>query len=150
MKLNTLKPAKGSVKKNTRKGRGTGSGKGGTSTRGNKGAQSRSGYKSKSGFEGGQMALQRRVPKFGFNRPQKVVLKPVNLDTLQTLSETAKSDTINIELMVNNGIIGKKDIVKILGRGELKSKLKVSAHYFSEKAAKAIEEKGGKVTRIES
>ena len=150
MKLNTLKPAKGSVRKNTRKGRGPGSGKGGTSTRGNKGAQSRSGYKRRAGFEGGQMALQRRLPKFGFNRPQKVVLKPVNLDTIQSLSELTKSKTIDIELMIKNGIIGKKDIVKILGRGELKSKVEVSAHYFSEKAAKAIEDAGGKITKLAS
>ena len=150
MKLNTLKPARGSVRKNTRKGRGTGSGKGGTSTRGNKGAQSRSGYKSRPGFEGGQMALQRRLPKFGFNRPQKVILKPVNLDALQALAESTKSNTIDVELMIKNGIISKKDIVKILGRGELKSKVDVSAHYFSEKAVKAIEEKGGKITKIAS
>ncbi len=148
MKLNTLKPARGSVKPNTRKGRGTGSGKGGTSTRGTKGAQSRSGYKSKSGFEGGQMALQRRLPKFGFNRPQKIILKPVNLDTIQMLSEITKSATIDLELMISNGVVNKKDVVKILGRGELKSKVDVSAHYFSGKAAKAIEEKGGKITKI--
>jgi large subunit ribosomal protein L15 len=149
MKLNTLKPAPGSVRNNTRKGRGPGSGKGGTAGRGHKGAQSRSGYKTRPGFEGGQMPLQRRVPKFGFNRPQKVTLKPVNLDVIQSLSEITKSSTIDVELMVKNGIVGKKDIVKVLGRGELKTKIDVTAHHFSETAAKAIEEKGGKVTRIE-
>ena len=94
------------------------------------------------------MPLQRRLPKFGFNRPQKVVLKPVNLDTLQMLSELTKSNVIDIPLMMQNGIVGKKDIVKILGRGELKSKVEVSAHYFSEKAAKSITDIGGQVTRI--
>jgi large subunit ribosomal protein L15 len=149
MKLNTLKPARGSVRNNTRKGRGTGSGKGGTSTRGHKGAQSRSGYKTKPGSEGGQMPLQRRLPKFGFNRPQKIILKPVNLDAIQSLSELKKTNVIDLALMIDNGIVGRKDVVKILGRGELKSKVDVSAHYFSEKAAKAISEAGGKVTRIE-
>jgi large subunit ribosomal protein L15 len=148
MKLNELKPARGSVRNNTRKGRGPGSGKGGTSTRGHKGAQSRSGYKTKPGSEGGQMPLQRRLPKFGFNRPQKIVLKPVNLDTLQMLSDLTKTSIIDIPLMVQNGIVGKKDIVKILGRGELKSKVEVSAHYFSEKAAKTITDIGGQITRI--
>jgi large subunit ribosomal protein L15 len=150
MKLNTLKPAKGSVRKNTRKGRGTGSGKGGTSTRGHKGAQSRSGYKSKSGFEGGQMPLHRRVPKFGFNRPEKVVLKPVNLDTLQQLSESTKSKVIDLQVLVDNGIVNKKDIVKILGRGKISEKMEISAHHFSDKAVKAIEALGGKITRIKS
>ena len=148
MKLNTLKPARGSVTKNTRKGRGPGSGKGGTSTRGTKGAQSRSGYKTRPGFEGGQMPLQRRIPKFGFKRPQKVVLKPVNLDTIQQLCDTLKTGSIDPELLINNGIVNKKDIVKVLGRGELKTKVDVSAHYFSEKAAKMIEEKGGKITKL--
>ena len=148
MKLNTLKPAAGSVRNNTRKGRGTGSGKGGTSTRGHKGAQSRSGYKSRPGFEGGQMPLHRRLPKFGFNRPGKVYFKPVNLDIIQMLSELTKSNNIDIKVMIDNGIVGKNDIVKVLGRGELKAKIDVSAHHFSEKAAKSIEEKGGKVTKI--
>jgi large subunit ribosomal protein L15 len=148
MKLNTLKPAKGSVKTNKRLGRGQGSGRGGTSTRGHKGAKSRSGYSSKSGFEGGQMPLQRRVPKFGFKRPQKVVYKSVNLDILQELVEKTKAKTVDIELLTNNGIIGKRDVVKILGRGELKTKVDVSAHKFSTSAIEAIEKLGGKITTL--
>jgi large subunit ribosomal protein L15 len=148
MKLNTLKPAPGSVRKNTRKGRGQGSGKGGTSTRGHKGAQSRSGYKSKPGFEGGQMPIQRRLPKFGFKRNEKVTFKAVNLDTLQSLIELTQQNSIDVELLINNGVIGKKDVVKILGRGELKAKVDVTAHYFSAKAQKAIEDLGGTATMI--
>jgi large subunit ribosomal protein L15 len=148
MKLNTLKPAKGSVKKGKRIGRGQGSGRGGTSTKGHKGAKSRSGYKSRDGFEGGQMPLQRRLPKFGFNRPQKVVFKPVNLDDLQELIEKTKAKKVDLELLSKNGIIGKGDQVKILGRGELKSKVDVAAHQFSTSAAEAIEKLGGKVTRL--
>lgn len=148
MKLNTLKPAKGSVKTNKRLGRGQGSGRGGTSTKGHKGAQSRSGYSRKSGFEGGQMPLQRRVPKFGFKRPQKVVLKPVNLDILQQLIDKTKAKIVDIELLEKNGIIGKKDVVKILGRGELTSKIDVTAHKFSTTAVEAIEKLGGKITTL--
>ncbi len=148
MKLNTLKPAEGAVRKKKRIGRGQGSGRGGTSTKGHKGAKSRSGYKERSGFEGGQMPLQRRVPKFGFKRPQRVAFKPVNLDALQELAEKTKAESIDIELLANNGIIGKKDLVKVLGRGELKSKVDVSAHAFSSTAVEAIEKLGGKVTRL--
>ncbi len=148
MKLNTLKPAKGSVKTNKRLGRGQGSGRGGTSTKGHKGAQSRSGYSRKSGFEGGQMPLQRRVPKFGFKRPQKVVLKPVNLDILQQLIDKTKAKIVDIELLKKNGIVGKKDVVKILGRGELTSKIDVIAHKFSTTAVEAIEKLGGKITML--
>lgn len=148
MKLNTLKPAKGSVKSNKRLGRGQGSGRGGTSTKGHKGAKSRSGYSRKFGFEGGQMPLQRRVPKFGFKRPQRVVFKPVNLDILQQLVEKTKAKSVDIELLTNNGIIGKRDVVKVLGRGELKTKVDVTAHKFSTSAVEAIEKLGGKVTTL--
>ena len=148
MKLNTLKPARGSVKNKRRLGRGQGSGRGGTSTRGHKGAKSRSGYSSKSGFEGGQMPFQRRVPKFGFKRPQKVVYKPVNLDILQELIEKTKAKSVDLELLASNGVIGKRDVVKILGRGELKTKVDVSAHKFSAAAIQAIEKLGGKVTTL--
>jgi large subunit ribosomal protein L15 len=148
MRLNTLKPAKGSVKSNKRLGRGQGSGRGGTSTKGHKGAQSRSGYSRKFGFEGGQMPLQRRVPKFGFKRPQRVVLKPVNLDILQQLVEKTKAKKVDIELLTSNGIIGKRDVVKVLGRGELKTKVDVTAHKFSASAVEAIEKLGGKVTTL--
>ena len=148
MRLNTLKPAKGSVKSNKRLGRGQGSGRGGTSTKGHKGAQSRSGYSRKFGFEGGQMPLQRRVPKFGFKRPQRVVFKPVNLDILQQLVEKTKAKKVDIELLTNNGIIGNRDVVKVLGRGELKTKVDVTAHKFSASAVEAIEKLGGKVTTL--
>jgi len=148
MKLNTLKPAKGSVKSNKRLGRGQGSGRGGTATKGHKGAQSRSGYSRKFGFEGGQMPLQRRVPKFGFKRPQRVVFKPVNLDILQQLVEKTNAKSVDIELLTNNGIIGKRDVVKVLGRGELKTKVDVTAHKFSTSAVEAIEKLGGKVTTL--
>jgi len=148
MKLNTLKPAKGSVKSNKRLGRGQGSGRGGTATKGHKGAQSRSGYSRKFGFEGGQMPLQRRVPKFGFKRLQRVVFKPVNLDILQQLVEKTKAKSVDIELLTNNGIIGKRDVVKVLGRGELKTKVDVTAHKFSTSAIEAIEKLGGKVTTL--
>ncbi len=148
MRLNTLKPANGSIKKSKRLGRGQGSGRGGTSTKGHKGAKSRSGYKRRIGFEGGQMPLQRRVPKFGFSRPQKVVYKPVNLDTIQKLVDKTKAKSVDIELLTDNGIIGKRDVVKILGRGELKSKVDITAHYFSASAIEAIEKAGGKVTQM--
>lgn len=148
MKLNTLKPAKGSVKGNKRLGRGQGSGRGGTSTKGHKGAKSRSGYSRKFGFEGGQMPLQRRVPKFGFKRPQKVVFKPVNLDILQDLVDKTKAKKVDVQLLTDNGIVGKRDVVKILGRGELKTKVDVTAHKFSTSAVEAIEKLGGKVTTL--
>jgi large subunit ribosomal protein L15 len=146
MKLNTLKPAEGSVRKNKRIGRGQGSGRGGTSTRGHKGAQSRSGYSRKEGFEGGQMPLQRRVPKFGFKSPNRIETKPINLDSLQSLADSLKITEITIDLLVENGLVGKKDVVKVLGRGELTSAISVSAHHFSKSAIEAIESKGGKAT----
>jgi large subunit ribosomal protein L15 len=148
MKLNSLKPAKGSTKKNKRLGRGTGSGKGGTSTRGHKGAQSRSGFSYKSGFEGGQMPLQRRIPKFGFNSPNRVEYKGINLDVLENLAKASKSAVIDTELLYNNGLMAKKDKVKVLGRGEIKAKLEVKAHAFSASAIAAIEKAGGKATKL--
>lgn len=148
MKLHTLKPADGSTKSRKRIGRGTGSGRGGTSTRGHKGAKSRSGYKSKSGFEGGQMPLQRRVPKFGFKSFNRVEFKPVNLDTLQGLAEQFSLEVIDMEALVAHGIASKNDKIKILGGGELKSKLNVTAHKFSETAVAAIETLGGSVNKI--
>src|ERR1700755_2330793 len=123
MKLNTLKPATGSVKSNKRIGRGTGSGRGGTSTRGHKGAKSRSGYSSKIGFEGGQMPLYRRLPKFGFNNPNKVEYKAINLDTLQELASNASLTTVTFDTLLENGLCAKNDRVKILSRGELKTKV---------------------------
>lgn len=147
MKLHTLKPAAGSTKTNKRLGRGQGSG-GSTAGRGHKGAQSRSGYHKKFGFEGGQMPLQRRIPKFGFKNNNKVYFKAINLDALEELTKKIKTDAINLKVMVDNGIVGKNDKVKVLGRGELKSKVNVEAHAFSATAAKAIENAGGKATTV--
>lgn len=148
MKLHTLKPAEGSVKSRKRVGRGTGSGRGGTSTRGHKGAKSRSGYKSKLGFEGGQMPLQRRVPKFGFKSLNKVVNKPINLSVLQELAAQHNLDTISVENLVAYGLVSKNDVVKVLGSGELTAKLNVSAHSFSASAVEAIEKVGGTVNKL--
>jgi large subunit ribosomal protein L15 len=147
MKLHTLKPATGSTKTNKRLGRGQGSG-GSTAGRGHKGAQSRSGYHKKFGFEGGQMPLQRRIPKFGFKNNNKVYFKSVNLDTIDELATKIKAADISVQVLVDNGIVGKKDKVKVLGRGELKSKVNVSAHAFSETATQAIQKAGGTVTTI--
>ena len=149
MKLHTLKPAEGSTKAKKRVGRGQGSGNGGTSTRGHKGAKSRSGYKSKIGFEGGQMPLQRRVPKFGFKNINRVEYKGINLDTLQIIVEKNKLKAINPKTIVENGLANKKDLIKILGRGELKTKVDITAHGFSAKAKSTIEELGGKAELIE-
>ncbi len=145
MNLSNIKPAKGSIKKRKRVGRGEGSGHGGTSTRGHKGAKSRSGYSSKIGFEGGQMPLQRRVPKFGFTSPNRVEYKGVNLDTLQELVDKIKKNTIVPQDFIDNGLANKKDLIKVLGRGELKAKVEVSAHKFSKSAQAAIEAAGGSV-----
>jgi large subunit ribosomal protein L15 len=147
MKLHTLKPASGSTKTNKRLGRGQGSG-GSTAGRGHKGAKSRSGYSKKFGFEGGLMPLQRRVPKFGFKNNNKIYYKGVNLDALEAIAEKNKGVEINMELLVANGVVNKKDKVKVLGRGELKSKVNVQAHAFSETALKAIEKVGGTATKI--
>ena len=149
MNLSNIKPAKGSIKKRKRVGRGEGSGHGGTSTRGHKGAKSRSGYSSKIGFEGGQMPLQRRVPKFGFTRPNRVEYKGVNLDTLQELVDKIKKNTIVPQDFIDNGLANKKDLIKVLGRGELKAKVEVSAHKFSKSAQAAIEAAGGSVQTID-
>jgi len=143
MDLSNLKPAKGSTKKVKRIGRGQGSGHGGTSTRGNKGAQSRSGYSKKLGYEGGQMSLVRRVPKFGFKNFNRVEYKGINLDVLQQIAEKKNVEAITPAILIESGYISKNDRIKILGRGELKIKLDVSAHGFSATAKKAIEELGG-------
>ena len=146
MKLHTLKPAEGSTHSDKRIGRGQGSGRGGTATRGHNGAQSRSGYSKKLGFEGGQMPLQRRVPKFGFKSPNRVETKPINLDAIQELVDKLKLTEITFETLIENGLAGKKDIVKVLGRGELSAKVEIAAHHFSKSAIEAIEAKGGKAT----
>ena len=147
MDLSNLKPAKGSVKNKTRKGRGQGSGKGGTSTRGHKGAQSRSGAKRKVGFQGGQMPLQRIVPKFGFTNRNRVEYTPVNLATLQKLAETGIT-VITPEVLVEKGVTHPKELVKILAKGELTAKLEVKANAFSAKAQQAIEAAGGTCEKI--
>jgi large subunit ribosomal protein L15 len=143
MNLSNLKPAEGSTKQRKRVGRGQGSGRGGTSTRGHKGAKSRSGYSKKVGFEGGQMPLQRRVPKFGFTNINRKEFKGINLDTLQFLVETKKVKAITIDVILENGLASKNDKIKILGRGELKAKLDVTVHAFSATAKTAIEAAGG-------
>jgi large subunit ribosomal protein L15 len=147
MKLHTLTPAEGSTKTNKRLGRGQGSG-GSTAGRGHKGAQSRSGYKSKAGFEGGQMPLQRRVPKFGFKNNNKVYFKGINLDVLEGFAAESKGGVINLQLLIDRGVVRKKDKVKVLGRGELKSKISVEAHAFSATAKEAIEKIGGTATTV--
>ena len=147
MDLSNLKPAKGSVKEKTRKGRGQGSGKGGTSTRGHKGAQARSGAKRKIGFEGGQMPLQRIVPKFGFTNLNRVEYCPVNLSTLQKLAEAGVT-VITPEVLVQKGVTHSKELVKILAKGELTAKLEVKANAFSAKAQQAIEAAGGTCEKI--
>ncbi|TAE46126.1 MAG: 50S ribosomal protein L15 [Cytophagia bacterium] len=148
MNLHSLKPAKGSVKSNQRRGRGQGSGMGGTATRGHKGAQSRSGYSVKVGFEGGQMPLQRRLPKFGFNNINRKSYKAVNLVDLQKIAEESKVSIINLELLQKNGLVSKKDLVKVLGNGELKASIEVQANAFSTSAKEAIEKVGGKAVII--
>lgn len=148
MDLSNLKPAKGSTKTSKRIGRGQGSGKGGTSTRGHKGAKSRSGYSQKIGFEGGQMPLHRRVPKFGFKSLNRVEYRGINLDALEALAKEKKIGVVDPETLVTHGLASKKDLIKILGRGELKAKLEVKAHAFSEKAKNAIEATGGVATVI--
>jgi large subunit ribosomal protein L15 len=149
MKLHTLKPAEGSTKPKKRVGRGQGSGHGGTSTRGHKGSRSRSGYKSKIVFYGGQIQLQRRVPKFGFKNINRVEYKGINLDTIQILIDKNKPKTITTQLLVENGLANKKDLIKIIVICELKSKINISAHGFSSKAKSIIEDLGGKIEIIE-
>jgi len=148
MNLNNLKPASGSVKKEKRIARGQGSGHGGTSTRGHKGAKSRSGYKSKIGFEGGQMPLQRRVPKFGFKNINRVEYKVINLDVLQNLVDKKNITEFTLDIYSENGLASANDLVKVLGRGELNSAVQVSAHKFSASAKANIEAKGGSVTEL--
>jgi large subunit ribosomal protein L15 len=148
MKLHNLKPAKGSVKRNKRLGRGEGSTTGGTAGRGHKGAKSRSGNSKKIGFEGGQMPLQRRIPKYGFTNFNRVEYKPLNLDILQKLAEDKNLTEITPEILKVNGLASKNDLVKILGRGELKAKLTVKAHAFSATAKAAIEKNGGVAENI--
>ena len=150
MDLSNLKPAEGSVKNQGKRiGRGQGSGKGGTATRGHKGAKSRSGYSKKVGFEGGQMPLQRRVPKFGFTNVNRLEYQGINLDTLQQLVDEKKAtDTVDFDTLFTNRLAGKNDLVKILGRGELKAKLKVSAHKFTASAKAAIEAAGGEAVTL--
>lgn len=148
MDLSNLKPAKGSVKNRKRIGRGQGSGRGGTSTKGHKGAQSRSGYKRKRGFEGGQMPLFRRVPKFGFRNINRVEYRGINVSTLQKLVDDKKIDTVNQEVLIEHGLANKNDLIKILGMGELKAKLDVTAHAYTKSAIAAIEAQGGTASKI--
>ena len=143
MDLSNLRPAKGSVKKGKRLGRGQGSGKGGTSTRGHKGAKSRSGYSKKVGFEGGQMPLQRRVPKYGFKNINRKEYKGINISTLQYIAEQHNLEKIDFEVLVNAGFVSKNALVKILGKGTLDKKLEVHAHAFSKSAVEAIEAQKG-------
>ena len=139
MKLHTLKPATGATKREKRIGRGEGSGHGGTSTRGMNGAKSRSGYSRKLGFEGGQMPIQRRLPKYGFNNPKRVEYKAINLSVLQSLSEKTGINAISVDTLIEHGLVTKKDLVKVLGNGELTVKLDVTAHAFSKSAIAKIE-----------
>lgn len=148
MNLSNLKPAAGSVKTKKRIGRGTGSGRGGTSTRGHKGAGSRSGHSTKIGFEGGQMPLQRRVPKFGFKNINRVEYVGVNLDVLQGLVEKHNLQAIDFDTFKTYGLASKNDLVKVLGRGEISAKVEVKAHAFSASAQKAIEAAGGSIEKI--
>ena len=150
MNLSNLTPAKGSIKSGGKKriGRGQGSGRGGTSTRGHKGAQSRSGYSQKAGFEGGQMPLQRRVPKYGFKNINRIEYRGINLDVIQGLVDNNKVDTIDIPFLISKGLAHKNDKIKILGRGELKAKVTVKVHAYSATAKAAIEAQGGAAESI--
>ncbi|MFO7830278.1 MAG: 50S ribosomal protein L15 [Bacteroidales bacterium] len=148
MELHNLKPANKSTKKSKRVGRGQGSGKGGTATRGHKGQKSRSGYSRKIGFEGGQMPLQRRVPKFGFTNISRKEFKGINIETLETLAEKKGLTTIDIETLIDAGLVKKNSLVKILGNGTLTKKIEVKAHAFSKSAIKAIESVEGTVVKL--
>ncbi|MGE0076978.1 MAG: 50S ribosomal protein L15 [Bacteroidales bacterium] len=148
MKLSNLTPAEGSTHNEKRIGRGTGSGHGGTSTRGHKGAQSRSGYSRKIGFEGGQMPIQRRLPKSGFKNPFRTEYKAINVSVLQTLAEKNGVTTIDVDTLINAGYASRNDLVKILGNGTLTAKLDVKAHAFSKKAIEAIEAVKGTVVKL--
>jgi large subunit ribosomal protein L15 len=148
MNLHNLTPAEGSVKRDKRIERGQGSGHGGTATRGHKGAKSRSGYKTKIGFEGGQMPLQRRVPKFGFKNINRVEYKAINLDIIQSLVDRKNVTEITPDVLRENGLVSNNELVKILGRGELKAKINVTAHKFSSTAKTVIEGQGGNCSEI--
>jgi len=148
MDLSNLKPAAGSVKKGKRIGRGQGSGRGGTSTKGHNGAQSRAGYSKKVGFEGGQMPLQRRIPKFGFRNINRVDYSAINLDVLQQIADDLKVTKIDKQTLIDKNLVGKRDLVKVLGRGEVSASLEVHAHKFSETAKNAIEKAGGSANLI--
>lgn len=148
MNLSNLKPAVGATKTRKRIGRGTGSGLGGTSTRGHKGAKSRSGYSRKFGFEGGQMPIQRRLPKYGFKNISRVEFKPINLDVLQSLAESKNLTKIDVQTLIDAGFISAKHLVKVLGNGALTSKIDVEAHAFSKSAEAAIQALGGTVTKL--
>jgi large subunit ribosomal protein L15 len=149
MSLHNLTPAKGSIKKGKRIARGEGSGKGGTATRGHNGQKSRSGYSKKIGFEGGQMPLQRRVPKFGFTNINRKEYQGINLDKLQSLVDSGKiTDTVSLDILVANRLAGKNELVKILGNGELKAKLKIAVHKYTATAKAAIEAVGGEVVTL--
>ncbi|GAB6009351.1 50S ribosomal protein L15 [Dysgonomonas reticulitermitis] len=148
MSLSNLRPAEGSTKTGKRIGRGTGSGLGGTSTRGHKGAKSRSGYSKKIGFEGGQMPIQRRLPKFGFKNINRVEYKAINLDVLQRLAETKNVEKIDIQTLMDAGFVSSKHLVKILGNGALTTKVDVEAHAFSKSAEAAIQAIGGTATKL--
>jgi len=145
MDLSSLKPAKGSIKKGKRLGRGQGSGRGGTSTRGHKGAKQRSGYSKKIGFEGGQMPLQRRVPKYGFKNINRIEYKGINIGSLQDIAEKHNIEKIDFETLIKTGLVNKNTLVKILGNGSLEKKIEVHAHAFSKSAKEAIEAKQGTV-----
>mgnify|MGYP001569641721 CR=1 FL=1 len=149
MNLNTLTPARGSVKREGKRiGRGQGSGKGGTATKGHKGGQSRSGYKRKRGFEGGQMHLQKRIPKFGFKNINRIEYKPINLDILQQLAEKHKLALVDKDILYTHGLVAKKDLVKVLGRGKITAAMEVKVQAFSAKAKEAIETSGGKAVVV--
>lgn len=148
MDLSNLKPAQGSTFSRKRIGRGPGSGKGGTSTRGHKGAKQRSGYKTKIGFEGGQMPLQRRVPKFGFKNFNRVEYKAVNIEMLQSIAESKKLQAIDLQILADAGLVSTKQKVKILGKGTLSVPLTVTAHAFSKTAEAAIVAAGGTVVKL--
>ena len=148
MKLETIAPAKGATKNRKRVGRGQGSGRGGTSTRGTKGAQARAGYEHKIGFEGGQMPIQRRLPKFGFKNPTRIEFKAVNVPALEALAAALGKNELGIEDIVAAGLAGKNDLVKVLGNGELKTKIDVEANAFSKTAEDAIKAVGGNATKI--
>ena len=148
MKLHNLKPAEGSTHSRRRIGRGTGSGLGGTSTRGTKGAKSRSGYKKKIGFEGGQMPLQRRLPKIGFKNINRIEYKPINLNVLQTIADNKKLTTITLQDLIDSGFVRKGQLVKILANGTLTAKIDVEASAFSKKAEETIKSLGGNVTVV--